>query len=200
MCALLDWTVCSPLTLRDGPHPLLLRTASRHPCGPCRQKRDMGVTRQAPTRCRPCTSKPFWPMKTDGSITPRYQPPGHRTGVFSESGPRPGRLGGSTLTMQTARILDMQNQGNGPTLPNFATHGCQAAQMFRALQLEYHFTKAEILGLYLTHAPFGANIEGIQAACYTWLGKAATEMTRSEAGAYGRTAPGPVQIPARPPS
>jgi penicillin-binding protein 1C len=90
--------------------------------------------------------------------------------------------GGSTLTMQTARILDMQNQGNGPTLPQFLPRmGVKLRQMFRALQLEYHFTKAEILGLYLTHAPFGANIEGIQAACYTWLGKAATEMTRAEA-------------------
>lgn len=92
-----------------------------------------------------------------------------------------GRIvsGGSTLTMQTARILD-----TGDSLPSpgfFQRMGVKLRQMFRALQLEYHFTKDEILGLYLTHAPFGANIEGIRAACYTWLGKDANEMTRAEA-------------------
>ena len=90
--------------------------------------------------------------------------------------------GGSTLTMQTARILDIHDQGNRPAPHKFLPRmGVKLRQMFRALQLEYHLTKDEILGLYLTHAPFGANVEGIQAACYTWLGKAATEMTRAEA-------------------
>lgn len=92
-----------------------------------------------------------------------------------------GRIvsGGSTLTMQTARILDM---GDSPPSPGFFLRmGVKLRQMFRALQLEYHFTKDEILGLYLTHAPFGANIQGIRAACYTWLGKDANEMTRAEA-------------------
>lgn len=92
-----------------------------------------------------------------------------------------GRIvsGGSTLTMQTARILDT---GDSPPSPGFFLRmGVKLRQMFRALQLEYHFTKDEILGLYLTHAPFGANIEGIRAGCYTWLGKDANEMTRAEA-------------------
>ncbi|WP_321494682.1 penicillin-binding protein 1C [uncultured Desulfobacter sp.] len=90
--------------------------------------------------------------------------------------------GGSTLTMQTARILDISEQAGRPSSPYFFSRmGVKLRQMFRALQLENHFTKDEILGLYLTHAPFGANIEGIQAACYTWLGKDAREMTRAEA-------------------
>ncbi|WP_321419425.1 penicillin-binding protein 1C [uncultured Desulfobacter sp.] len=90
--------------------------------------------------------------------------------------------GGSTLTMQTARILDISRQGSRPSSPGFFPRmGVKLCQTFRALQLEYHFSKTEILGLYLTHAPFGANIQGIQAACYTWLGKDAKEMTRSEA-------------------
>nr|WP_321401222.1 penicillin-binding protein 1C [uncultured Desulfobacter sp.] len=95
-----------------------------------------------------------------------------------------GRIlsGGSTLTMQTARILDPGEQENSPASPDFFPRmGVKLRQMFRAFQLEYHFTKDEILGLYLTHAPFGANIEGIRAACYTWLGKDAKEMTRAEA-------------------
>lgn len=95
-----------------------------------------------------------------------------------------GRIvsGGSTLTMQTARILDMDEQEHRPSSQGFSARmGVKLRQVFRALQLEYHFTKAEILGLYLTHAPFGANIEGIRAACHTWLGKDAKEMTRAEA-------------------
>jgi penicillin-binding protein 1C len=95
-----------------------------------------------------------------------------------------GRIvsGGSTLTMQTARILDMREEGNSPSSSSrFPRMGVKLRQMFRAVQLEYHFTKDEILGLYLTHAPFGANIEGIRAACHTWLGKDANEMTRAEA-------------------
>ena len=95
-----------------------------------------------------------------------------------------GRIvsGGSTLTMQTARILDISKQGRPPSSSGFFPRmGVKLRQMFRALQLEYHLTKDEILGLYLTHAPFGANIEGIRAACYTWLGKDAKEMTRAEA-------------------
>ncbi|WP_051957855.1 penicillin-binding protein 1C [Desulfobacter vibrioformis] len=95
-----------------------------------------------------------------------------------------GRIvsGGSTLTMQTARLLDLGEQGHSPSCSGFFPRmGVKLRQMFRALQLEYHFTKDEILGLYLTHAPFGANIQGIRAACYTWLGKDANEMTRAEA-------------------
>ncbi len=95
-----------------------------------------------------------------------------------------GRIvsGGSTLTMQTARILDISKQGRRPSSSKFFPRmGVKLRQMFRALQLEYHLTKDEILGLYLTHAPFGANIEGIRAACYTWLGKDAKKMTRAEA-------------------
>lgn len=79
--------------------------------------------------------------------------------------------GGSTLTMQVARILH----------PHFRTLPGKAEQMFRALQLEYRFTKSEILTLYLNHAPFGGPIEGVQAACYAYLGKSAKELSHAEA-------------------
>jgi penicillin-binding protein 1C len=79
--------------------------------------------------------------------------------------------GGSTLTMQTARILD----------PNTRTLAGKAKQILRAFQLEHHFTKEEILNLYLTHAPFGANIEGVRTASHTWLGKDTLELTHAEA-------------------
>lgn len=54
-------------------------------------------------------------------------------------------------------------------------------QLFRALQLERHFTKDEILSLYLTHAPFGSNIEGVRTAAYTFLGKDAKALSHAEA-------------------
>ncbi|MFP4349581.1 MAG: penicillin-binding protein 1C [Desulfococcaceae bacterium] len=79
--------------------------------------------------------------------------------------------GGSTLTMQVARILHPHSR----TLPG------KAEQMFRALQLEFRFTKAEILTLYLNYAPFGGPIEGVQAAGFAYLGKSAKELSHAEA-------------------
>ena len=79
--------------------------------------------------------------------------------------------GGSTLTMQTARILSPHNRS--------ISGKCR--QMFRALQLEYRFSKNEILTMYLNYAPFGGPIEGVQAASYAYLGKSAKELSHAEA-------------------
>ncbi len=79
--------------------------------------------------------------------------------------------GASTLTMQVARILK----------PHKKSLSGKLAQMFRALQLEWHYSKEEILTFYLNYAPFGGPIEGVQAASYTYLGKPAAELSHSEA-------------------
>ncbi len=79
--------------------------------------------------------------------------------------------GASTLTMQVARILK----------PHDKTVGGKLGQMFRALQLEWHFSKEEILTFYLNYAPFGGPIEGVQAASYVYLGKPADQLSHSEA-------------------
>lgn len=79
--------------------------------------------------------------------------------------------GGSTLTMQVARILE----------PHKKTISGKLWQMFRAYQLEYHLDKKQILEIYLNYAPFGGPIEGIEAATFTYLGKSAAELTDSEA-------------------
>lgn len=71
------------------------------------------------------------------------------------------RLGGSTLTMQTARLLE----------PRPRTFWVKLIECFRALQLERHFSKKEILNIYLTLAPFGSNIEGIKAASFAYFNK-----------------------------
>jgi penicillin-binding protein 1C len=82
--------------------------------------------------------------------------------------------GGSTITMQVARILFRPQVHHHPLVKKMG-------QILRALQLEACLSKAEILGLYLTHAPFGANIQGVRAAAHTWLGKDADDLTHAEA-------------------
>ena len=86
---------------------------------------------------------------------------------------RAGRIvsGGSTLTMQVARLID----------PHSRSLGGKIKQMFRALQLEYHYSKRQILTLYLNLAPFGGPVEGVQAASYRYFGKPARELSHSEA-------------------
>ncbi|SOD51132.1 penicillin-binding protein 1C [Pseudoxanthomonas wuyuanensis] len=86
---------------------------------------------------------------------------------------RGGRIvsGGSTLTMQVARLLD----------PHSRTPWGKAKQLLRALQLEAHLSKAEILTLYLQRAPFGGTIEGVEAASWAYLGKPAARLSQAEA-------------------
>jgi penicillin-binding protein 1C len=86
---------------------------------------------------------------------------------------RHGRVvsGGSTLSMQVARILE----------PRRRSVGGKAVQMLRALQLEAHLSKREILALYLNHAPFGGTIEGVEAASWAYLGKPASQLSHAEA-------------------
>lgn len=84
-----------------------------------------------------------------------------------------GRIvsGGSTLTMQVARILEPTPH----TLPG------KLRQIARALQLELRLSKREILELYLTFAPMGGVLEGVEAASRAYLGKPAKRLTESEA-------------------
>ncbi|MBN9587896.1 MAG: hypothetical protein BGN85_01585 [Alphaproteobacteria bacterium 64-11] len=72
--------------------------------------------------------------------------------------------GGSTLTMQVARLLEPDY---------FRRHNVPAKffQIVRALQLEERYSKSEILSLYLTLAPMGGNLEGVRAASLSYFGK-----------------------------
>ncbi len=87
---------------------------------------------------------------------------------------RHGRVisGGSTLTMQVARLL-YPAAGRSPWI--------KLQQILRALQLEWHLDKTAILELYLNLAPFGGTIEGVQAAAFAYLDKPASELTAAEA-------------------
>ncbi len=80
-------------------------------------------------------------------------------------------IGASTISMQTARILfDIKSN----TLQG------KLHQIWKALQLEYYFSKDEILEAYLNLAPYGGNIEGIFAASRIYFQKNAYELLLSE--------------------
>lgn len=79
--------------------------------------------------------------------------------------------GGSTITMQVARLME----------PRERTLGAKFLQMVRALQLDLHLTKNEVLELYLTLAPFGGNLEGVRAASFAWFGKEPKHLTVGQA-------------------
>ncbi len=80
-----------------------------------------------------------------------------------------GRIvsGASTITMQTARLLE----------PRPRNLGSKLIEMFRAFQLERRLTKDEILELYLTMTPYGGNLEGLRAASWAYYGREPDRLT-----------------------
>ncbi|MDO5606756.1 MAG: penicillin-binding protein 1C, partial [Paracoccus sp. (in: a-proteobacteria)] len=87
---------------------------------------------------------------------------------------RHGRIvsGASTLSMQTARLLE-----NGPT----ADWRGKLRQARLAMALERRIGKEGILALYLRLAPYGGNTEGVRAASLMWFGKEPVRLTPAEA-------------------
>ena len=79
--------------------------------------------------------------------------------------------GGSTLTMQVARLLE--DSGTGRL-------SGKLRQMRVALALERRLTKDEILALYLRLAPYGGNLEGVRAATLAYFGKEPRRLTPAE--------------------
>ncbi|KMT55829.1 peptidoglycan glycosyltransferase PbpC [Pseudomonas fildesensis] len=79
--------------------------------------------------------------------------------------------GGSTLSMQVARLLD----------PHSRTFHGKLRQLWRTAQLEWHLSKEQILNLYLNRAPFGGTLQGVAAASWAYLGKSPQQLTHAEA-------------------
>ncbi|WP_417248681.1 penicillin-binding protein 1C [Celeribacter sp.] len=80
--------------------------------------------------------------------------------------------GGSTLTMQVARLLEDSGTGSWRG---------KLRQIRVALALEAQLSKADILSLYLTLAPYGGNIEGVRAAARIWFDKEPDRLTPAQA-------------------
>lgn len=79
--------------------------------------------------------------------------------------------GGSTLTMQVAKMLD----------PHPRTLSAKFLETARALQLWQSHTPDQILSLWLSLAPFGGNLEGVEAASWGWFGKPPGALDAAEA-------------------
>lgn len=78
--------------------------------------------------------------------------------------------GASTITMQVARMLE----------PKERTITSKLIEIIRALQLEWNFSKKEILQLYLNLVPYGGNIEGVKSASYLYFGKSPEQLSLAE--------------------
>ncbi|MEZ5015979.1 MAG: penicillin-binding protein 1C [Flavipsychrobacter sp.] len=78
--------------------------------------------------------------------------------------------GASTITMQVARMLE----------PKERTYFNKLWEIVRALQLELHYTKEEILQMYLNLAPYGSNIQGVKAAAILYFDKLPSNLSLAE--------------------
>lgn len=81
------------------------------------------------------------------------------------------RMGGSTITMQTARLIWRLETGSP---------GDKIRQMLLALLLEQRWSKDEILETYFNLAPYGGNVEGLEAAARVYFHKTASRLTPEE--------------------
>ncbi len=80
--------------------------------------------------------------------------------------------GGSTLTMQVARLLEPRQR---------RSLDAKIRQAVRAVQLERALSKDEILATYLTLAPYGGNLEGVRAASLAYFGREPRRLTLGQA-------------------
>lgn len=94
---------------------------------------------------------------------------GWRTYVTQEP-----RQGGSTMTMQLARLLDRNPSRSSRTI------GAKVKQIVRAVVLEAMYSKREILEAYLNLVPYGANVEGVGAASLIHFGKSTQSLSLPE--------------------
>ena len=79
--------------------------------------------------------------------------------------------GGSTLTMQTIRLARNESR----------TFGEKFIEMILATRLEFGASKEKILSMYVSHAPFGGNVVGLDAAAWRYFGHSSEELSWAEA-------------------
>ena len=141
-CSTATGGCCGPITTPDGrwrcrrPWPMSIRASSR------------------------CCS----PTRTGASASHHGVDPLALAARRRGSRSRNGRIvsGGSTLTMQVARLLEPREE---------RTLGRQAAQMVRAIAARAHAQQGRDPRLYLALAPYGGNLEGVRAASLAYFGK-----------------------------
>ena len=82
--------------------------------------------------------------------------------------------GASTLSMQVIRLSRQRER----------TVWQKLTEMFMATRLEARYSKDEILALYASHAPFGGNVVGLDAAAWRYLGRDASDLSWAEAATF----------------
>ncbi|MDB4952488.1 MAG: penicillin-binding protein [Myxococcales bacterium] len=92
--------------------------------------------------------------------------------------------GGSTLSMQLARLLEPRAR----TIPN------KLVDMFRAVQLDLRLSKREILEEYLSRTPYGENVEGVESAAWSYFGHGAQHLTPLEIATLLAVPQGPARF------
>ena len=176
--ALLGMTACSIWLVL--PKPPLLEGISFSQCVRDRNGKLLRVTLSADQKFRIWTPlHEISPVLIDATLRFEDKYYRHHPGVNpvallrSALNLRPGHAhnGASTITMQLARLrYHLRTR----------TLGGKFVQIVRALELERHYSKAEILEAYLNLAPYGRNIEGVGAASQIYFGKTAAHLTRPE--------------------
>lgn len=90
---------------------------------------------------------------------PGFNPVSIIRALFQNLGGGKRISGASTITMQVVRLLE----------PRERTYSNKFLEVFKAFQLEWHYSKDEILRLYLNLVPYGGNVEGIKSASYLYF-------------------------------
>ena len=93
--------------------------------------------------------------------------------------------GGSTLTMQTIRLARNESR----------TFREKLIEMIWATRLEFRASKEEILSMYISHAPFGGNVVGLDAAAWRYFGHSADDLSWAESAMLAVLPNAPVMIP-----
>jgi len=160
------------------PKPLLLEGVSFSQCVRDRNGKVLRVTLTTDQKYRVWTSLANISPALIGATLQfedkyyRYHPGVNPVALMRAAiGLRPGggHSGASTITMQVARLRYH--------LPTRTFKG-KFVQIVRALELERHYSKSQILEAYLNLAPYGRNIEGVGAASQIYFGKTAAHLTR----------------------
>lgn len=102
---------------------------------------------------------------------PGFNPVSLARGAWVSYVRRGSRQGGSTLTMQLARLMYRLNT---------RSPAGKAEQVLRAVWLELRYSKNDILEAYLNYAPYGGNIEGVAAASLVYFGKPPQQLALPE--------------------
>src|SRR5256884_8116954 len=163
------------------PKPPLLEGISFSQCVRDRNGKLLRVTLTADQKFRIWTSLPnVSPALVDATLQfedkyYRYHPGVNPVALMRAAfGLRPGgaHTGASTITMQLVRLRFHLHT---------RTISGKLEQIMRALELERHYSKSQILEAYLNLAPYGRNFEGIGAASEIYFDRPATKLGRPEA-------------------